>query len=221
MSSARQARRQGLVIGVATGAYAISFGALSTTAGLDVWQTMVLSALMFTGGSQFAFVGVVGAGGALASASAAAVLLGTRNLLYGVSLAEALRYKGLRRLGAAQLTIDESTANSLTQPDEESVHAGFWSAGLWVFAFWNAFTLVGALAGHSLGDPRRFGLDAVAAAAFLALLWPRLRSGGAVALAVGCAFLALVLTPFVPAGVPILSAAAVAAVAGGRERVTP
>ena len=51
-------------VSVATGAYGISFGAISLAGGLDFWQTMALSLLMFTGGSQFGLIGVVAGGGA-------------------------------------------------------------------------------------------------------------------------------------------------------------
>lgn len=213
----RSARRQGVMIGIATGAYGISFGALSVAAGLDVWQTMVLSALLFSGGSQFAFVGVVSAGGALGGAVATATLLGMRNLLYGLPLSQLLRPTGPRRLLAAHLTIDESSATSAAQPDTASRVAGFWWAGAQVYLWWNLLTLAGALAGDALGDPARWGLDAAAAAAFLGLLWPRLRARHMPAIAVASAFVALLLTPVLPAGLPILATVLVAVAAGWRE----
>src|SRR3954471_872881 len=54
--------RDAFGIGVAVGAFGLSYGAVSTAAGLSVAQTCALSVLMFTGASQFALVGVVGAG---------------------------------------------------------------------------------------------------------------------------------------------------------------
>ena len=209
----RTAVRSGISVGLATGAYGISFGALSVAAGLDVWQTCVLSLLMFTGGSQFAFIGVIGAGGAGAAATATAALLGARNALYGLQMAAVLRPRGWRRPAAAQVTIDESTAVALAQSadDPPARRAGFWSAGLSVFVFWNIATLLGALLGDVLGDPTRWGLDGAAAAAFLALLWPRLRQRQAQAIGVLAAVVAVVMVPVAPAGVPVLAAAAVTA----------
>ena len=78
----RRVSRQSWSVGIATGAYGVSFGALSVASGLDVWQTVALSALMFTGGSQFAFVGVIGAGGSGLAAIAAARLPGLPHGLY-------------------------------------------------------------------------------------------------------------------------------------------
>lgn len=211
------ARQQALSVSVATGAYGLSFGALSVAAGLDVWQTLALSLLVFSGGSQFAFVGVWGAGGGPWAAVATSTFVGIRNGFYGVGLAPVLRpMRGWRRVWAAQVTIDESTAVALAQPhdDPEARRAGFWWTGVGVFLAWNAITVVGALLGSRLGDPADWGLDAAAAAAFLALVWPRLASRRAQAVAGASAVVALALTPVAPAGIPVLAAAAVAVVAG-------
>ncbi len=218
----RAAVRQGVSVGLATGAYGISFGALSVAAGLDLWQTCVLSLLMFTGGSQFAFIGVIGAGGAGGPALATAALLGARNALYGLQMASLVRPRGWRRPAAAHLTIDESTAVALAQPDPPAARAGFWVTGAAVFVFWNLATLAGALLGDVFGDPARWGLDGAAAAAFLALLWPRLRQRQAQAIGVLAAVVAAVAIPLAPPGIPVLAAAAVtAAVAWWRYREPP
>lgn len=208
----------GLSIAVATGLYGVSFGALGVASGLDVWQTVALSTLMFTGGSQFAFIGVVAGGGAGSAAFGAATLLGVRNAVYGMQLNRMLRPRGWRRLLAAQLTIDESAATAAGQLDPAEQRRGFWSAGLGVFVLWNLFTLAGALLGDALGDPRRWGLDGAAVAAFLGLLWPRLRAREPVALAVVCALVTVLAMPRVPPGVPILLAALVAALWGWFSR---
>jgi len=211
LPSLTPATRIGLSISLATGLYGISFGALSVAAGLTLWQTMALSLLMFTGGSQFAFAAVIAGGGSGAAALGAASLLGVRNALYAVQVNRLLRPRGFKRALAAQLTVDESTATATAQQDKDEQRRGFWVAGIGVFVLWNGFTLVGALLGDSLGDPRQFGLDGAAVAAFLALLWPRLRGLEPVALAVCCALATALCLPWLPAGVPILIAAVVAA----------
>ena len=206
--------RMGLSIAFATGLYGISFGALSVAAGLTVWQTQVLSLLMFTGGSQFAFIGVIAGGGSGAAAVGAATLLGVRNAVYGMQMQRLLSPRGWRRSVIAQLTIDESAATALAQESPDEQRRGFWTAGIGVFVFWNAFTLAGALLGDALGDPRRFGLDGAAVAAFLGLLWPRLRGREPIALALACGLVTALAVPLVPPGLPILLAAAVGAVWG-------
>ena len=215
-----EVRRQSLSVGVATSAYAISFGALAVAAGFDLWQTIALSALLFSGASQFAIVGIVAAGGSGAAAVTTSTLLGMRNGLYGLQVSRLLGVSGLRRVAAAQLTIDESTAVAVAQPERPAQRLGFWGTGLAVYALWNLMTIVGAVAGNALGDPRRFGLDAAAPAAFCALLWPRLKSGEVRAVAAVSAVIALVVAPHAPAGIPVLVAAAAAVLAGLLPRRT-
>jgi predicted branched-subunit amino acid permease len=211
LAARSQVLRTSLGVGVATGAYGLSFGALGTAAGLSVTQTCALSVLVFTGGSQFALVGVLGGGGSALSGAASAVLLGARNLIYGARLAPVLGLHGLRRLVGAQLVIDESTAVALGNEvrGERAARLGFWATGLAVFVLWNLSTLVGAVAGSVLGDPRSLGLDAAAPAAFLALLAPRMRGRPAWTTAVVGALVAIAVVPVVPAGVPVLVAALV------------
>jgi predicted branched-subunit amino acid permease len=199
--------RQGLAVAVATGLYGLSFGALSVTSGLSVLQTCLLSLLLFSGGSQFALVGILGGGGTVGAAVAASSLLGVRNALYGLQLVPTMRPAGWRRFVTAQLTIDESTAVAVSQSTPALRRLGFWVTGLGVYAGWNLMTLVGALAGSALGDPKRFGLDAAASAAFVALLWPRLRARQPVAIAVVGAVVTTVLVPVIPTGLPVLAAA--------------
>ncbi len=222
--------RDALGIGVATGAYGLSFGAISTAAGLSVAQTCALSALMFSGASQFALVGVLASGGGVATAAATAALLGSRNALYGLRLAGLLRVPGPRRLVAAHLVIDESTAMAVGRDNERAGRLGFRATGLSVLVLWNLGTLLGTLGARALDDPRVLGFDAAVPAAFLALLAPRMRrrrlatavlascgpraarTQAPWAIALGAAAVALVAAPFLPAGVPVLLAAVAAAV---------
>ncbi|GAA1238308.1 AzlC family ABC transporter permease [Oryzihumus leptocrescens] len=213
-----QVVRQSLSVGLATGAYGVSFGALAVASGLSLWQTMALSTLLFSGGSQFAIVGIVAAGGSGVAAVATSSMLGLRNSLYALQVSRMLDVRGLRRVAAAQLTIDESTAVAVGQPERQASRLGFWVTGVTIFVLWNLATLAGALVGDALGDLRAYGLDAAASAAFLALLWPRLRSREAQAVGVAAAVIALLLAPHSPAGVPVLVAAITAVVAGVRPR---
>ena len=208
--------RDALGIGVATGAYALSFGAISVTAGLSLLQTCALSVLMFTGASQYALVGVVGAGGGVWAGTVAAWLLGSRNTLYSLRLSTVLGAGGWRRILPAQFVIDETTAMAIARDRPELSRYAFWVTGVSVFVFWNLGTLIGALATHALPNPKVLGLDAAPPAAFLALLAPRLRAREPLAIAVGSAVVAIALLPFVPAGVPLLVVAVLVALLGLR-----
>jgi predicted branched-subunit amino acid permease len=212
--------RDAVGLGLAVGLYGIAFGAAADAAGLDAWQAMTLSLLMFTGASQFALVGVLGAGGSAAAAVGSALLLGTRNTVYGVRLAPLLAPRGVfRRAGTAHWVIDETTAMAVAAPDRELGRLAFWATGATIYLGWNLMTLVGALGASGLGGTAQAALDAVVPAAFLALLWPRLRKGFPESevqrrVALGGAVVALVLTPFVPPGVQVIAAVVAVALAG-------
>ncbi|MFL6024334.1 MAG: AzlC family ABC transporter permease [Marmoricola sp.] len=218
----RQERRRivsdSVAVAVATGTYGLSFGAIGVSSGLGVLQTCAMSLLVFTGASQFAFVGVIAAGGAPLLGAASGLLLGVRNTLYGLKLTPLLGWYGARRAAAAHLVIDESTAMSVTRTSRAAARIGFLTTGVGVFTLWNLSTLAGALAGDHLGDPRDLGLDSAVGGAFLALLWPRLASRTARLTAVLAAALATALVPLTPAGIPVLAAGAVALGIALRER---
>jgi predicted branched-subunit amino acid permease len=216
--------RDALGLGLAVGLYGVAFGAAAASAGLDTWQAVVMSLLMFTGASQFALVGVLGAGGGALAAVGSALLLGTRNTVYGVRLVPLLAPRGvLRRAATAHWVIDETTALAVAAPDRALARLAFLVGGASIFLMWNATTLVGALGAGALGGAAEAALDAVVPAAFLALLWPRLRRGSAEApvqrrVALGGAVVALVLTPFVPPGVQVIAAVVAVALAGRPRR---
>jgi predicted branched-subunit amino acid permease len=212
--------RDAVGLGFAVGLYGVAFGAAADAAGLSVWQAMTMSLVMFTGASQFALVGVLGAGGGGAAAVGSALLLGTRNTVYGVRLLPLLSpYSALKRLATAHWVIDETTALSIAAPDRRLARVAFLAGGATIFTVWNITTVVGALGAAALGETAQAALDAVVPAAFLALLWPRLRGGFPEAavqrrVALGGALVALVLSPFVPPGVQVVAAVVAVALAG-------
>ena len=208
------ASRAGLAIAVAISLYGISFGALAVAAGLSVWQAVALSALMFTGGSQFAFIGVISSGGAGAAAFSGATLLSVRNTIYAVQLKALLNPAGAKKYAAAQVTIDETMATATAQSTPAEQRRGFWVTGIACWIGWNVATIIGALLGDFIAEPEALGLDGAVVAAFLGLLWPRLKSREPWALAVVAALVTTLTMPLVPSGVPILIAAAVAVVWG-------
>jgi len=207
-----------LSIGVAVAMYGVSFGALGTTTGLTIPQTMALSLLMFTGASQFTLVSTLASGGTALTAVIASWLMGTRNAAYSMRMTPILKTPGFGRLVAVQLTIDESTAMGLAQ--DETAYEGrasrlaFWATGLSVYVLWNLATFIGAVSVSAIGDPKTFGLDAAIAAGLFALVWPQIKSRIEIAVALGGALIALTLTPFVSPGIPVLAAALVAVIIG-------
>lgn len=220
----RLARAQAIQVALAVSVSGISFGALAVVSGFSLAQTIVLSLVMFSGGSQFAVVGIIGSGGLAAAVPAfiTSSLLGLRNGLYALRMSPIVGPGWPKRLLAAQWTIDESTAVGSTQPSLASARAGFWTTGAVLYVGWNLATLMGALLGDIVGDVRTYGLDAAAAAAFLGLLWPKLKEREPAAVALGAAVLTVVLVPAVPSGIPVIIVAVVAIIVGFvRHRMAP
>jgi 4-azaleucine resistance transporter AzlC len=202
-----------LPIAVAVAAFGASFGILARDAGMGVAAPIVMSVTTFAGSAQFAVASVLDDGGALVAAIAAAVLLNLRYLAIGVSVAPSLRGGKLRRLGEAQLVVDESWA--IAQRDGRIDRDRLIGAGAALMLFWVLGTIGGVLGGSALGDPEDYGLDAMFPALFLALLAGQLTSRRTRAAALAGGLIALALTPLAPPGVPIVVAAAGAVLALG------
>ena len=209
--------RTALSVAFTVGLYGAAFGAAGVTAGFSILQTCLLSILLFSGASQFAVVGIMGAGGSAISAIATATLLGFRNALYGLQMAPILKVGGLKRVLAAQITIDESTAVATIQENDEDRKHGFYVTGIGVYIFWNLFTYLGALGASAIGDPSVWGLDAAVPAAFCGLIWPRLKNKTQFLVSAIAIAWALLLTPIAPAGIPIITTILLAVIFGVKK----
>ena len=197
---------------LADGIIAVSFGATAVAGGLPWWLPIAMSLLVFAGGAQFAAVGVILAGGSPVAAVAAGAVLNTRLFPYGLAVADVTGGSGGRRLATrllgSQLVTDESVAFALRHTDPALRRAGFWTCGLALFTTWNVAVLLGVLAGTAVRNTAAFGLDAAFPAVLLALALPTLADGRTRAAAFGGASAAVALTPFLPAGLPVLAALA-------------
>ncbi len=209
--------RTALSVAFTVGLYGAAFGAAGVTAGFSILQTCLLSILLFSGASQFAVVGIMGAGGSAISAIATATLLGFRNALYGLQMAPILKVGGLKRVLAAQITIDESTAVATLQENDDDRKRGFYVTGIGVYIFWNLFTYLGALGASAIGDPSVWGLDAAVPAAFCGLIWPRLKNKTQFLVSAIAIAWALLLTPIAPAGIPIITTVLLAVIFGVKK----
>ncbi len=207
-------------VALPVGTYGIAFGAAAIANGFSVLQASLFSLLLFSGASQFAVVGVFGAGGSALSAITTGSLLGFRNGLYSMRMKPILKVDGIKKFFAAQLTIDESTGVALSQEPRgaASMRYGFWATGIGIFVFWNLFTLLGAFGAQALGNPSAWGLDAAVPAAFLGLVWPRLIDKQSKLIAISAVCVALLLTPIAPAGIPIISTVLLAVIFGWKPK---
>jgi len=198
-------RRDSILLSVAVGIVGITFGVLAETSGLTLPQAVAMSALVFTGASQFAAVTVISSGGTEFAAVASGLVLALRNSFYGPSVAPLFSGSRLRRLISAQFVIDETTAMATAQTTPEIAKEAFWMTAAWLYSLWNLGTVAGVLAGQIIADAEIWGLDAAFPAAFVALIVPHLRTAPGRSAAFAGAAIAVALFPFAPPGVPILA----------------
>lgn len=197
-------------IALAVFVFGASFGVLAVAARLPGWSVVLMSVLVFAGSAQFAALGVIAAGGSVLAAIFAGALLNLRFVATGIAVARSLPGGRFLRSLLAQLSIDESYAMAVGAGVPGPPHGRtLLVTGAFLYSAWVVGTLIGALFGPVLGDPKRFGLDAAFPAGFVALLWPLLSGRHAVRCAIGGATVAFALAPFTPPGIPLAGAAVV------------
>ncbi|MBZ4395129.1 AzlC family ABC transporter permease [Myxococcus sp. MISCRS1] len=205
-------------VALASGVVGVSFGALAVAAGMSVWMALFMSVVVFAGGAQFVVVGMVAAGGSPAAAVVAGLLLNARHLPFGLAVADLLGKRWSTRLLGAHLMVDESVAFALSQREPGRRRAAYWLCGGMLFVGWNTGVVLGGWAGRVVGSSESLGLDAAFPACMVALLLPSLlppreqdaeagareRAAKARQVALVGALIALVLTPWLPMGLPVI-----------------
>jgi 4-azaleucine resistance transporter AzlC len=171
---------------------AIAFGISATGVGMSTPESVLFSALIFAGASQFALLSLLAAGTPLGVASTAALALNLRHILYGPLVAQRLgRVKLARAAPLAFGLTDEVFATALAQLEKVSADARApWLLGLEAGAYlsWVGGTLLGAAGGEvllSLSPALAPVLSFALPALFLALLLPMLKGEAVLAAAVG------------------------------------
>jgi predicted branched-subunit amino acid permease len=197
--------RDALALATAVLVVGASFGALAAAAAVPAPLVVAMSVLVFAGGAQFLVVAVVAAGGGVVAAVAAALLLNLRHLPFGLAMADTVGRSPVARLVGAHLLVDETVAFSRARPTGPRARAAYWLCGSMLFAAWNLGTVAGMLAGSAVPDPDAFGVDAAFPAGLLALLLPGLRRWDARRVGLAAAALALLATPVLPSGLPVLA----------------
>jgi 4-azaleucine resistance transporter AzlC len=208
--------RDALALAAALGVVGASFGALAAAAGIPPALTVALSTIVFAGGAQFLVVAVVAAGGSVVAAVAAGLLLNARHVPFGLAVANTVGDTWPMRLLGTHIMVDETVAFSRARGSGGRARTAYWLSGVLLFTFWNIGTVVGMLAGAAVPDPDTFGVDAAFPAALLALLLPSLRRTDARRVGLAAAAVALLATPFLPAGLPVI-VGLIGLVAAGRE----
>jgi 4-azaleucine resistance transporter AzlC len=197
--------RDAAAIAAAMVAVGASFGAIAIAYGLPTWVPFVMSTVVFAGGAQFLAVGLIAAGNPIA-AVLAGLLLNARHLPFGLAVAETVGTRWRDRLVGSHVMTDEVVAFTLREQDPARRRRTYWLIGITLFTSWNAGTALGVLLGGAAGDPATLGLDAAFPAGIVALILPSMRDRDTRLVALTGATLAVVLTPVLPAGLPVLCA---------------
>jgi 4-azaleucine resistance transporter AzlC len=197
--------------GLAVFAIAVSFGVLARPL-MGAVTPIVMSVVVFSGAAQFGALAVLASGGGVGAAIAAGVLLNARYLAMGLALAPSLRGGPLSRAAFAMTTVDASWA-AASRGDGTFDPWYMVGASAPQYVGWVLGTVIGVLLGSRIGNPSTYGLDALFPAFFVALLYEEVHGRRKLAAACGGAAIAVALTPVLPAGLPILVAAAAAVLA--------
>ncbi|MEU4426256.1 AzlC family ABC transporter permease [Actinoplanes sp. NPDC024001] len=205
MGTVNRTLRDVAALAAATLAVGASFGAITIAYGLPAWLPVVMSVLIFAGGAQFLAVGLLAAGNPLA-AVVAGLLLNARHLPFGLAVADTIGPRWRDRLVGSHIMTDETVAFALAEPDPARRRRVYWTVGATLFVTWNTGVVLGVLLGGAVGDPNALGLDAAFPAGLIALILPSLRDRDTRRVALAGAAVAVLLTPVLPAGLPVLCA---------------
>ncbi|WP_345530573.1 AzlC family ABC transporter permease, partial [Actinoplanes utahensis] len=199
-----QARDIG-ALAAASLAVGASFGAITIAYELPAWVPVVMSTLIFAGGAQFLAVGLLAAGNPVA-AVLAGLLLNARHLPFGLAVADTLGTRWRDRLVGSHLMTDETVAFALAESSPQARRRVYWLVGGSLFVAWNTGVVLGVLLGGATGDPDALGLDAAFPAGLIALILPSLRDRDTRLVALTGAAVAVLVTPILPAGLPVMCA---------------
>ncbi|MCW2255146.1 4-azaleucine resistance transporter AzlC [Providencia alcalifaciens] len=183
----------------------ISYGALAHSQGFDFWVPLTLSILVLAGASEFLFIGVIFTGGSPISAALAGLLVNSRHIPFSFAVSE-LVGKGPKALLGYHIMNDESVVFGLAQESDKEKRAAFWLCGIGILVCWPIGVLIGEGIGSFIQDTQMFGMDAMFPAIILALSLPALKDKRLRLAAIIGAMIAVMTTPYLPAGIPVLMA---------------
>lgn len=191
------------LICLSDGIVAVSYSSLALSYGFPLWVPLTLAIVVLAGASEFMFIGIVASGGSPFAAAAAGLLVNARHLPFGIAVRDLVGERLARLLGC-HIMNDESVAFGITQSTHEQRKAAFWLCGLGIALFWPLGVIVGGFLGQILPSGDAIGLDAVFPAVMFALVLPMLKKRQSRHRALAGAGIAVITTPLVAAGLPVL-----------------
>lgn len=192
--------------------FGLAYAVTARSAGLSLFDTQLMSLLVFAGGAQFSAAGLFLAGASGLAIVLTTFLINVRHLLYSLSLGQRFQLSRPQRLAAAHFLTDEAFGVAVVSGQRS--FAFLLGAELSVFVVWNISTLAGSLLSDAVPDPAALGIDFIFPLAFLALLVPLLSGWRELAVAAFAGLTALLAGRVVNSGVAILIAGTLGALLG-------
>ncbi len=191
--------KDGIPIGLGYLAVSFTFGMMSVSSGLSIWQAVLISLTNLTSAGQFAGLDIIVAGGSYWEMALTQLVINLRYCLMSFSLSQKLRRDepwAHRYLVAFGIT-DEIFGVSASQEGKVSA---FYNYGAMCMAIpgWTLGTLLGAISGSLLPDFIMSALGVAIYGMFLAVIIPPAKKNKAVLLVVVAAMAVSTLFAVVP-----------------------
>lgn len=197
------------IIGIAVAPIMVDVGSPS-------WVVLAAALFAWSGTGEVAYASVIAGGGSLAAAMVAAMLVSSRFALLALSLKGRWKASVIERIAMYQYASEVAVANAIDQQRRFGPQAArrvYWQLAIPMASGWFIGSGLGLLLGNVVGDTRQIGLDVVFPASFIGTVVSGLRRRDSAVAVGGGVTAALGLSPFLPAGLPILVAALTALVA--------
>ncbi len=191
--------KDGIPIGLGYLAVSFTFGMMSVSSGLSIWQAVLISLTNLTSAGQFAGLDIIVAGGSYWEMALTELVINLRYCLMSFSLSQKMRRDepwAHRYLVAFGIT-DEIFGVSASQEGKVSA---FYNYGAMCMAIpgWTLGTLLGAISGSLLPDFIMSALGVAIYGMFLAVIIPPAKKNKAVLLVVVAAMAVSTLFAVVP-----------------------
>ena len=166
-----------LIFGVAP--FGLVFGVLGIESGLTLWQTILMSSILFGGASQIVFAQLWAAGVPALIVGGSVCVINLRHVLYSASIAAYLRHLPLRwRILLGYLLTDEAYAISIRrlqhEPPGSNQHFHLLGSGMLLWVSWQFATIFGVLVGGTIPDS--WSLSFAIPLTFIAVVAPILKT---------------------------------------------
>ena len=153
----------------------LSFGIIASSVGLNPFFVGAMSLFIYAGGAQFITVSMLSSGFPILSIVLATFLINSRMILMSMATVPFFkRYSVFKNIIIGTFLTDESFAlgmNKQNYTNGRLTYEWFNTANLVSYFTWSVSSVLGALLGGIVKDPKALGLDFALVAMFIGLLY--------------------------------------------------